>query len=74
MKIFGELKARGVDDAFFLLMESVSDLEEGAKAIFPTVLVQLVSSPSFGIPSVTFHPKIIKPLWHLLRNCMSTFT
>ncbi|MBC2067670.1 IS256 family transposase [Listeria booriae] len=40
MQIFDELKARGVEDVFFLSMDGVSGLEEGAKAIFPTVVVQ----------------------------------
>ncbi|MBC1531714.1 IS256 family transposase, partial [Listeria booriae] len=40
MQIFDELKARGVEDVFFLSMDGVSGLEAGAKAIFPTVVVQ----------------------------------
>nr|WP_226683822.1 IS256 family transposase [Sutcliffiella horikoshii] len=40
MQIFDEIKARGVEDIFFISMDGVSGLEEGAKAIFPEVLVQ----------------------------------
>lgn len=40
MQIFDEIKARGVEDIFFLSMDGVSGLEEGAKAIFPKVIVQ----------------------------------
>lgn len=40
MKIFDELKTRGVEDIFFLSMDGVSGLESGAKAIFPEVTVQ----------------------------------
>lgn len=40
MQIFDELKSRGVEDVFFISMDGVSGLEEGAKAIFPNVIVQ----------------------------------
>lgn len=40
MKIFDELKTRGIEDIFFLSMDGVSGLESGAKAIFPEVTVQ----------------------------------
>lgn len=40
MQIFDELKARGVQDIFFISMDDVSGLEDGAKAIFPKVVVQ----------------------------------
>ena len=40
MKIFDELKARGVEDILFICMDGVSGLEEGAKAIFKDVTVQ----------------------------------
>lgn len=40
MKIFDELKTRGVEDIFFLSMDGVTGLEAGAKAIFPEVIVQ----------------------------------
>ena len=40
MQVFDELKARGVEDVFFISMDGVSGLEEGAKAIFPSVIVQ----------------------------------
>lgn len=40
MQIFDELKARGMEDVFFISMDGVSGLEDGAKAIFPKVVVQ----------------------------------
>ena len=40
MQIFDEIKNRGVEDVLFLSMDGVSDLEEGAKAIFPNITVQ----------------------------------
>lgn len=40
MQVLDELKARGVEDVFFISMDGVSGLEEGAKAIFPSVIVQ----------------------------------
>ena len=40
MQIFDELKARGVEDVLFISMDGVSGLEEGARAIFPGVIVQ----------------------------------
>lgn len=40
MQIFDELKSRGMEDVFFISMDGVSGLEDGAKAIFPKVVVQ----------------------------------
>lgn len=40
MQIFDELKTRGMEDVFFISMDGVSGLEEGAKSIFPNVVVQ----------------------------------
>lgn len=40
MQIFDELKARGVEEIGFLSMDGVSGLEDGARAIFPQVVVQ----------------------------------
>ena len=40
MQVFDELKTRGVEDVFFISMDGVSGLEEGARAIFPGVIVQ----------------------------------
>ena len=40
MQIFDELKSRGLQDLGFLSMDGVAGLEEGAKAIFPNVVVQ----------------------------------
>ena len=41
IQIFDEIKSRGVEDIFFLSMDGVSGLEQGAKSIFPKVIVQL---------------------------------
>lgn len=40
MQIFDELRQRGVNDVFFISMDGISGLEEGAKVIFPKVVVQ----------------------------------
>lgn len=40
MQIFDEIKQRGVEDIFFISMDGVSGLEEGAKEIFKGVIVQ----------------------------------
>lgn len=40
MQIFDEIKTRGVEDIFFISMDGVSGLEEGAKEIFKGVVVQ----------------------------------
>lgn len=40
MQIFDEIKCRGVEDVLFISMDGVSGLEEGARAIFPGVVVQ----------------------------------
>lgn len=40
MQIFDEIKSRGAEDIFFISMDGVSGLAEGAKSIFPDVVVQ----------------------------------
>ncbi len=40
MQIFDEIKKRGVEDIFFISMDGVSGLEDGAKEIFQGVVVQ----------------------------------
>jgi transposase-like protein len=40
MQIFDEIKARGVQEVGFICMDGLSGLEDGAKAIFPNVVVQ----------------------------------
>ena len=40
MQIFDELKSRGVQEVGFISMDGVTGLEEGARAIFPEVVVQ----------------------------------
>lgn len=40
MQIFDELKARGVEDIFFISMDGVSGLESGAKSIYPNTIIQ----------------------------------
>lgn len=43
MQIFDEIKSRGVEEIGFISMDGVSGLEEGAKSIFPKVVVQRCS-------------------------------
>ena len=40
MQIFDEIKQRGVEEIFFISMDGVSGLADGAKSIFPNVIVQ----------------------------------
>jgi len=40
LKIFDELKCRGVEDVGFISMDGLPGLEDGAKAIFPKAVVQ----------------------------------
>ena len=40
MQIFDEIKSRGVEDIFFISMDGVTGLEDGAKEIFKGVVVQ----------------------------------
>ena len=40
MQVFDEIKKRGVEDIFFISMDGVSGLEDGAKAIFSGVIIQ----------------------------------
>lgn len=40
LKIFDEIKTRGVEDVLFISMDGLKGLEEGAKAIFPDAVVQ----------------------------------
>ena len=40
MQIFDEIKSRGVEEIGFISMDGISGLEDGAKAIFPNVVVQ----------------------------------
>lgn len=40
MQIFDEIKQRGVEDIFFISMDGVSGLEDGAREIFKGVVVQ----------------------------------
>ena len=43
MQVFDEIKARGVEDIFFISMDGVSGLESGAKAISPELSYKDVS-------------------------------
>lgn len=61
MQIFDELKKRGVEDVLYLSMDGVTGLEEGAKAIFPHVVVQrcivhLIRNSLKYIPSKNYKP------------------
>lgn len=69
MKIFDEIKQRGVEEIFFISMDGVSGLEEGAKEIFKGVIVQrcivhlirnsLKYVPSKDYKKFTAHLKLI---------------
>ncbi len=59
MKIFDEIKQRGVEDILFISMDGVSGLEEGSKEIFKGVVVQrcivhLIRNSLKYIPSKDF--------------------
>lgn len=56
MKIFDDIKKRGVEDIFFLSMDGVSGLEDGLKSIYPDTVVQrcivhLIRNATKYIPS-----------------------
>lgn len=69
MQIFDEIKQRGVEDIFFISMDGVSGLEDGAKEIFKGVIVQrcivhlirnsLKYVPSKDYKKFTAHLKLI---------------
>lgn len=40
LKIFDEIKCRGVEDVLFISMDGLSGLEEGARSIFPEAIIQ----------------------------------
>ena len=40
LKIFDEIKSRGVEDVLFISMDGLKGLEEGAQAIFPDAIIQ----------------------------------
>ncbi|MDY0404248.1 IS256 family transposase [Virgibacillus sp. 179-BFC.A HS] len=82
MQIFDEIKARGVEDIFFLSMDGVSGLEEGARAIFPNVIVQrcmvhLIRNSIKYVPSKDYKPftKALKKVYGApsLKACLSAF-
>ncbi|UOQ48656.1 IS256 family transposase [Gracilibacillus caseinilyticus] len=61
MQIFDEIKTRGVEDIFFLSIDGVSGLEEGARAIFPALTVQrcivhLIRNSLKYVPSKDYKP------------------
>ena len=69
-----EIKARGVEDIFFISMDGVSGLEDGAKAIFPSVVVQrcivhLIRNSVKYVPT-----KDYKKFTQSLRRCMEPLT
>ncbi len=56
MKIFDDIKRRGVEDILFLSMDGVSGLEDGLKSIYPDTVVQrcivhLIRNATKYIPS-----------------------
>lgn len=59
MQIFNELKARGVEEIFFVSMDGLVGLEKGVKSIFPEVIVQrcivhLIRNSMKFIPSKSY--------------------
>jgi len=82
MQIFDEIKARGVEDVFFLSMDGVSGLEEGARAIFPDIIVQrcmvhLIRNSIKYVPSKEYKPftAALKKVYGApsLKACLSAF-
>lgn len=82
MQIFDEIKARGVEDIFFISMDGVSGLEEGAHAIFPDVIVQrcivhLIRNSIKYVPSKDYKAftKALKKVYGApsLKACLSAF-
>lgn len=71
MQIFDEIKVRGVEYVAFISMDGVSGLEEGAKAIFPQVVVQrcIVHLIRNSIKYI-FHLRITKNILPSLRRSM----
>ncbi|CEE03052.1 transposase [Caldibacillus thermoamylovorans] len=82
MQIFDEIKARGVEDIFFISMDGVSGLDEGARAIFPEVIVQrcivhLIRNSIKYIPSKDYKAftQALKKVYSVpsLKACISAF-
>ncbi|WP_220095190.1 IS256 family transposase [Bacillus sp. 03113] len=82
MQIFDEIKARGVEDVFFLSMDGVNGLEEGARAIFPDLVVQrcivhLIRNSIKYVPSKEYKPftASLKKVYSApsLKACHSAF-
>ncbi|WP_100012365.1 IS256 family transposase [Lentibacillus sediminis] len=82
MQIFDEIKARGVEDIFFISMDGVSGLEEGARSIFPDVInqrciVHLIRNSVKYVPSKDYKPftQAIRKVYAApsLKACHSAF-
>ncbi|AVQ98364.1 IS256 family transposase [Oceanobacillus iheyensis] len=82
MQIFDEIKARGVEDIFFISMDGVSGLEEGSRAIFPEVVVQrcivhLIRNSIKYVPSKDYKDftKALRKVYSApsLKACISAF-
>ncbi|WP_405103929.1 IS256 family transposase [Oceanobacillus sp. FSL H7-0719] len=82
MQIFDEIKARGVEDIFFISMDGVSGLEEGAQAIFPKVIIQrcivhLIRNSIKYVPSKDYKAftQALKKVYSApsLKACISAF-
>lgn len=82
MQIFDEIKARGVEDIFFISMDGVSGLEEGARAIFPEVIIQrcivhLIRNSIKYVPNKDYRAftKSLKTVYGAssLKACLSAF-
>lgn len=82
MQIFDEIKARGVEDIFFVSMDGVSGLEEGVRAIFPDVIVQrcvvhLIRNSIKYVPSKDYKAftKALRKVYSApsLKACLNAF-
>ena len=82
MQIFDELKVRGVEDIFCISMDGVSGLEDGAKSIFPNVVVQrcivhLIRNSLKYVPTKDYKPftAALKKIYGAanLKACRSAF-
>ncbi len=82
MQIFDELKNRGVEDILFISMDGVRGLEEGAKSIFPNIVVQryivhLIRNSIKYIPSKDYKAYVValKKIYGAssLKACVAEF-
>ncbi len=81
MQIFDELKARGIEDVFFMSMDGVSVLKDGAKANFgydrTASIVHLIRNSIKYVPSKDFktYTSHLKKVYGVpsLKTCQAEF-